>query len=117
MIYSTLYIISVIIHIVALYWGLKVWKVGEILWVNSNILNIFKNKEEMYFLTTIFGCTGNLAFIIVKPFYISMFEGHATSWQEPLWMYGHLVLGIAILIWHYREYYIVRDMVNGLPTG
>lgn len=98
--YEFVYTISCILHFLGLYYAVRTVLEGETLFCNSSPLNIFKSSIEQKFWFVVIGGFGNVCFLLVKPLYIFFYNGHTTGWQEPIWMAGHLSIGLATCFWH-----------------
>lgn len=110
--YESLYTLSCLLHALSIYWAIKTFIIGEEYFVNSSPFSIFKSDIEKFFWTTVAGAFGNLCFLIAKPFYIMQFGGHTTQWQEPIWVTGHIAIGLSTAIWHYMTLGKIKGRVN-----
>jgi len=108
MLWMLLLVASIVSHFVSIYWALLAWKTGEDLFCKSKFTDIFKSRIEQKFWTIVLGVSGNIAFLLVKPYYVIEYYNHNLGWQEPFWMYGHLAIGVATAIWHYMAYDTIR---------
>lgn len=107
--YQFAYLFTWSLHTLAFYWAVKTWKDHDDLFRASNITHFFRSRIEREFIAVLTGMLGNLCFMILKPFYIVQFGGLTTGWQEPLFVLGHMCVGIGMVVWHQKAY---KDMEN-----
>lgn len=112
MAFMVLYAVSILLHLISLWFGLKCNYYGEDLFKSSSPKDFFKSRIEKKYWLVAFGMGANLMFLIVKPDYILRYEGSATGWQEPFWVTGHLFIGLVLAISHYLSYEEIRGIYD-----
>lgn len=110
--YESLYVISIFLHLISVFYGMKCIKIGEPIFCCERPSHFFSSRMERKFWTVLIGVFGNMLFIAIKPFYIINLEAHATGWQEPLWVSGHIAIAISTAIWHHMSYEEVKRLIN-----
>jgi hypothetical protein len=109
MIYQVLYSISLFLHIIALFYGVKTLKEGDSIFKNSKVQEFFKSRIERKRVATIILTAGNFLAILVKIPYIMVWEGESTGVLEPLWVMTHLTLGMGLALSHFILYERVKE--------
>lgn len=112
MTYASFYILSWLLHLFALYYGLKAWHIGDKLFCESSFLQFFHCDIERKFWTVCIGSISNAVFIFIIPFYIIELNGSATGWMEPWFNVFHIASALVTAIWHHSTYNDLKDLIR-----
>jgi len=108
MIFYLAYILSIALHLIAFYWGIKTLYIGDNYFNQTCIKDFFSSYRERKHVATVFGTIGNMFFILAKIPYLVLFGGHSTGAIEGIFTVGHVTVAAALAIYHYNALDLVK---------